>query len=49
MLPLALDIAIGVVLKDGLGISSELIAEARRCVDKHVTHDLSSDHKAKLF
>ncbi len=31
--PLALDIAIGVVLKDELGISSELIAKAKKCIE----------------
>ncbi|WP_054853204.1 nucleotidyltransferase domain-containing protein [Vulcanisaeta distributa] len=30
--PLALDLAIGVVLKDELGISSELVSKARRCL-----------------
>ncbi|ADN50726.1 nucleotidyltransferase domain-containing protein [Vulcanisaeta distributa] len=30
--PLALDIALGIVLRDDLGISSELVVRARRCV-----------------
>ncbi|WP_069807154.1 nucleotidyltransferase domain-containing protein [Vulcanisaeta thermophila] len=30
--PLALDIALGIVLRDDLGIASELISNARRCV-----------------
>ncbi|MGC9153149.1 MAG: nucleotidyltransferase domain-containing protein [Vulcanisaeta sp.] len=30
--PLALDLSIGIVLKDELGISSELITRARRCI-----------------
>ena len=34
--PLALDIAIGVVLKDELGIADELVARARRCLG--ITH-----------